>query len=147
MKKYNSILALLLAFLLTATWVSAQDRHLGHWQGEDQSEVGYMILDKEGFAAFIIEGDTLGGPSFVLEGLEAFMTYEIDYAAEPFTIDFILSTSEDGAELGRLPGIFEFPERNQMHLCVNFGGQERPTTFVEEDSIVFERVDKSKKKE
>ncbi len=134
-----------LLFLLPQN-ISAQDksRHLGLWRGEDGGDIGYLAMDEAGFATFTVGRDTLGGRSFVVEEVEAYMRYEIDYGTVPHSIDFVVGDKESGAELGRLPGILRFEENKQLRICLNFDSPVRPTEFVEEDTIVFTQIGKPK---
>lgn len=129
------------ALLLTCSTALTQNQHLGLWKGIDETgKVGHINLDTTGYAYFILGKDTLGGESFVLDGYEAYMTYQVDYAETPKTIDFTIFLKNEDLEVGKLPGIFKFDEKGSMTLCVNFDGEVRPETFAPEDSIELERV-------
>lgn len=129
----------LMLILFLGYSISAQTQHIGLWKGTDQGEFGYLNIDPEGFAFFIIENDTLGGKAFTMDKVEYFMRYDITYDTLPNTIDFVLYTKADKLELKRLPGIFKFDGEDKMILCVNFNGNERPVEYTEDGTIVLER--------
>ncbi len=128
-----------LIFLACLTSV-AQNKLIGLWKGVDQGEVGYVNFDSTGYAYFIIENDTLGGETYTMNGHEAYMKYEVNYTKSLMTLDFILYLKSDNLEIGRLPGIFKFDEKDRLILCVNFESNERPSTFIEEDTIELEKM-------
>jgi len=114
---------------------------VGLWKGIDESEVGFLGLESEGFAWFVIGQDTLGGADFEQGGHRARMTYEIDYEVSPKSIDFIVFSKDLNVELGRLPGIFEFLSKQQVRLSLNFSGNKRPEDFEKgDDMVTLERV-------
>ena len=114
---------------------------IGLWKGVDESDVGYLSLENEGFAWFVIGQDTLGGEDFEQEGHRARMTYEIDYQVSPKSIDFVVFSKDLNLELGRLPGIFEFINTKQVRLSLNFTGNKRPEDFEKgDDMVTLERV-------
>lgn len=124
-----------------------QQDHIGLWKGIDQGQVGYISLDSTGFAFFIFENDTLGGESFIMEGQEACMKYEISYNHKPHTIDFILVLKENNMKVRVLPGIFEFETKDQMVMSLDFINEKRPRSFDDGDMIKLNRVTQKVEKE
>ena len=144
MKKLAMLVFGLLFIALSAFSVIEDDKHIGLWKGVDATQsIGYINLDKEDYAFFVIEKDTLGGKSFMMQGVEGYMKYEVDYESSPHGIDFVIYLAENDTELGRLPGIFKF-EEGTMVLCVNFESPARPTEFVEDSTITLEKQEEAK---
>lgn len=125
----------------------AQEKHIGLWKGVDQGEVGYINLDTTGFAYFIFENDTMGGESFMLDGIEASVRYEINYAATPHTIDFMLVVKGSDSVIRTLPGIFKMMNDDQLVISLDFVDEQRPRTFEEGDRLQLDRVMPKAKKE
>lgn len=119
---------------------ASQDLHLGHWMGLDDGEVGFINMNKKGFAYFVVDGENMGGESFSVEGMEMYMRYQIDYAQSPQAIDFILYFKKGDIESGRLSGIFRFEGPDKLFICVNFDSPTRPSTFEAENTMEFSRV-------
>lgn len=124
--------------LLSLTTTKSSSDFIGRWEGEDEGEIGYLIIDEEGYAAFEFEGETMGGKSFLMEDEEASMTYEINTAVDPIEVDFIITFKEDDEEF-RMLGIAKFIDDNSFHFAMD--EEERPTAFTDENSIIFKRVD------
>ena len=131
-----------IGFIFVADSTSfAQKNHVGLWKGVDQGDVGYINMDSAGFAYFVFKNDTLGGESFTMNGLEAYMKYEVDYTKSLKTMDFIIYLKINNLEFGRLPGIFKFDKKDRLILCLNFEGKKRPNTFIEGNTIQLEKID------
>ncbi|WP_225037004.1 hypothetical protein [Winogradskyella sp. SM1960] len=122
-------------FLLNTT--TQKENFVGKWLGEDQSEIGYLIFDTEGYAAFEIEGQVMGGKEFYMKGKKGKMTYSINYDTKPIEVDFTLTKIETG-ESKKILGIAEFIDKNTLQFNLSFDAA-RPTEFGE-DSIVLKRV-------
>ena len=67
MRTKIQLLFLLLIANATLTAQNQTDFH-GKWIGEDAGEIGYIIFDNEGYAAFEIQGELFGGKEFVIKG-------------------------------------------------------------------------------
>jgi len=120
-----------------------EEKLVGLWRGEDQGDVGYINFDPDGYAFFLIGGDTLGGRSFDLEGREASMTYNVNEKDTPKSIDFKIQVKDLDRTVRQFPGIIKFTEGGNLMLCLSFGGGEaRPTSFIEKDTITLTRVSK-----
>ena len=117
-----------------------QHKHEGVWKGVDKGEVGYVGLLPSGHAYFVIEGDTMGGKSFMVQGVEASMKYTVDYSTSPYNVDFRLYLAESDAPMVTMPGIFKFDANQNMVLCMSFKPGDRPTSFVEDQTIVLKKV-------
>ncbi len=118
----------------------SQDEHIGRWKAEEEGEVIYITLDSTGYVTMIIEGDTLGGPSFDMDGEEGYMLYDVTYGKPFNTIDFHIMSKEYDMLIAMLPGIFKFDEKHRLVLCMNFESADRPQAFVEDDMIVLDKM-------
>ncbi|WP_299125551.1 hypothetical protein [uncultured Winogradskyella sp.] len=110
---------------------------IGKWKGDDNGEIGYIIFDEEGYAAFEIEGQIMGGKEFVMNDQKGKMTYSINDKVNPIEVDFILTKIESG-ESKTLLGIAEFIDENTLTFDISFGSI-RPSEFGE-NSITLNRV-------
>lgn len=129
---------MVISFFLFQFSQNQETKHLGTWEGDDGTEVGYLILDKEGYATLKANGQVMGGKSTVVGGMEAYMLFEIDYQSTPVEIDFVIYKLADDGEMGRLKGILEFIGDNNMKLALGYSG-DRPENFEGDDTIVFTR--------
>lgn len=117
---------------------TSDTRHLGKWEGDDETGVGYLILDDEDYATIKADGQVLGGKSSVVGGTEVYMLYKIDYSTTPFQIDFIIHQLKDDLELRRLMGIMEFVDDNNLKMALGFTGG-RPENFEGDETIIFKK--------
>ncbi|MDX1653545.1 MAG: hypothetical protein R3277_13695 [Brumimicrobium sp.] len=140
MKKRLLLLFLVVCSTLLFSHVHSQNAHLGLWKGSNQGQVGYISLDSLGYAFFVIEGDTVGGKSFMLEGHEVSMKYKIKYNESHHHIDFIIYLKNQNIEISKLPGIFKFNDDQSILLCINFDSEDRPSDFNEEDILTLRKV-------
>ena len=122
-------------FLLNTT--SQKEDFIGKWTGEDQGEIGFIIFDDEGYAAFEVEGQILGGKEFFMNGKKGKMTYTINYEMNPIEVDFTMTKIESG-ESKIILGIAEFTDKNTMTFDMTFD-TERPSEFGD-NSITLKRV-------
>ena len=116
---------------------SQKETIVGKWIGEDQNQIGYLIFDSDGYAAFEIDGQVMGGKEFYMKGKKGKMTYTINYNTTPIEVDFTLTKIESG-ESKKILGIAEFTDRNTINFNMAFDTT-RPTTFGE-DTMVLKRV-------
>ncbi|WP_296316941.1 hypothetical protein [Winogradskyella sp. UBA3174] len=114
-----------------------KENFIGKWEGEDQGEIGYILFDNEGYAAFEIQGQVLGGKEFTMNGEKGKMTYSINYETEPIEIDFIMTKIETG-ESKTILGIAEFTNESTMIFDMSFDS-ERPSGFTD-TAITLKRV-------
>lgn len=122
-------------FLLSST--SQKETLVGKWIGEDQNEIGYLIFDNEGYAAFEVNGLVMGGKEFIMKGKKGKMTYTVNYNTTPIEVDLKVTKIESG-ESQTILAIAEFTKKNIINFNMNFNNI-RPTEF-DEKSIVFRRV-------
>ena len=108
----KTTLQLLCLFLITSATVTAQNKtdFLGKWIGDDGSEIGYVIFDKDGYAAFETQGQVIGGKEFVMNGEKGTMTYEINTETTPIEIDLTVKKLSSG-ESRVIRCIAEFEEK------------------------------------
>jgi hypothetical protein len=110
---------------------------IGKWVGEDKNEIGAIIFYDEGYAAFEIEGQIMGGKEFYMQGQKGEMTYSINYDTNPIEIDFTLTKTLSG-ESKKILGIAQFTDEDTFNFNMNFNGA-RPSDF-DEGSITMKRV-------
>lgn len=115
---------------------------IGEWQGTDQGETGSFLFENDGFVTFTIGAETAGGREFENNGIICSMFYETNTLVKPHTIDLIVVQKDGGAELGRLPGIYEYMSSKKIKLQLSFDDKERPKTFNEKsgDVIILEKI-------
>ena len=131
----KKIILLLSILLITGTsLITAQDSRLtGKWTGLSEGERGIMTFDKDGYASFTIEGETIGGKKYKADGILMTMTYEYDDQVVPHTIDFVISTAEENIEIIRMKGIYKFVNDRTMIFNMKFDDSERPLEFNKAD--------------
>ncbi|WP_218841494.1 hypothetical protein [Winogradskyella undariae] len=122
-------------FLLSST--SQKETFVGKWIGDDQNEIGYLIFDNEGYAAFEINGQVMGGKEFILKGQKGKMTYTVNYNTTPIEIDLKVTKIESG-ESQSILAIAEFTDKDTMNFNLRFDNV-RPTEF-DKNSITLKRV-------
>lgn len=136
----KTTLQLLFLFLITSATVKAQNNtdFLGKWIGDDGSEIGYVIFDKDGYVAFETQGQIIGGKEFVMNGEKGTMTYEINTETTPIELDFTITKLASG-ESKIIRCIAEFEAKDIMKFALAFDA-DRPTDFNGNSSIVLKRV-------
>jgi hypothetical protein len=124
--------------LLLINTTNQKEDFIGKWVGEDQGEIGYITFDDEGYAAFEVEGQVLGGKEFIMNGEKGKMTYTINYKTKPIEVDLTVTKLESG-ESKSLLCIAEFKDKNSMSFNMSYTS-ERPTDFGE-GTIVLTRME------
>ncbi|NRR91642.1 hypothetical protein HSX10_08720 [Winogradskyella undariae] len=135
MMKYLFTFFFIPLFLLSST--SQKETFVGKWIGEDQNEIGYLIFDNEGYAAFEINGQVMGGKKFIMKGEKGKMTYTVNYNTTPIEIDLKVTKIESG-ESQNILAIAEFTDKDTMNFNLSFDNV-RPTEF-DKNSITLKRV-------
>ena len=141
---YTRFFFIFLVILLFSTDTFCQNTHIGFWKGIDQGEIGFINITENGYALFIISNDSMGGEKFTVNGVQAKMTYTIDYNTQPIKIDFIVIRLDRNEEVGRLLGIIEFIGDTKMKIRFSFDNPTRPIDFMPEgngDTIILEKVE------
>lgn len=133
--KYVFTFLIIPLFLLNST--SQKEDFIGKWKGEDQGEIGFISFDTEGYAAFEIEGQLMGGKEFYMNGQKGKMTYTINTKTSPIEVDFILTKVITG-ESKKILGIAEFLDKDTMNFNMSFDAT-RPSEFGE-NAITLKRV-------
>ena len=135
--------AILFTFIALFAFTTGKKKEVGTWTGTDNGKVGSVVFDKDGYAAFVIDGQTLGGKSFTQGGIELSMKYEIDYDALPIQVDFIFFAAALDQEVARMKGIMKFEGKKTMMLALSFdakGDSQRPDNFDDDNSITLEKT-------
>ncbi len=132
------LLILLLAIpFLSLTVQKDATKFIGNWIGEDEKQIGSLNFDSEGYAYFEIEGQVMGGKSFIMKGKKGKMTYEINNKKKPIQVDLIVTMLESGEEK-RLLCIAKFIDNETMKFALN-SENKRPIEFDSENSILFKK--------
>lgn len=141
MKVFQKLSWIAITFLLITSFTTVKEGELvGTWKGADKGDIGFLTFSADGFATFEIEGQTMGGKSFDMQGISAQMRYTIDASALPASIDFIISKQDTYEELTRMKGIYEMNTPDELHIALAFGaGKSRPIDFST-DNVMFYRV-------
>tara|TARA_R110001632_G_scaffold39718_2_gene99330 strand:+ start:6481 stop:6903 length:423 start_codon:yes stop_codon:yes gene_type:complete len=139
MKTLKKISLFLFLLITLSSFTSSTELYKGKWKGEDKGDIGLFILSDDGYATFETDGKVMGGKSYVQNGAEASMEYEVNEKVKPFTIDFIIKFNKNKKELGRLKGILKILDNDKMLLSIGFGGAPRPKNF-EKDVITLNRI-------
>lgn len=131
---------ILFLFLFSTTLITAQKQtdFLGKWLGDDGSEIGYVIFEKDGYAAFETQGQVIGGKEFVMNGEKGKMTYTINTDVSPIEIDLIVTKLSSG-ESRTISCIAQFKEKDVMMFALAFDA-ERPKNFEGDNAITLKRV-------
>ncbi|WP_203258168.1 hypothetical protein [Hyunsoonleella ulvae] len=140
MKSIKVFIFVLFSFLLNSYTLINNRQHIGKWMGKDNHDIGYLILDKEGYASFEINGKVLGGKESYRKQEKVKMEYQVDYSKNPIEIDLIISTIKTNKEQERIKGIIEFISTEKMILALQFNSTgERPENFTKNNSITLHK--------
>lgn len=140
MKKLLLLLFLTPLFAFISANNDVEKKIIGKWKGEDKGEVGYFIFDEKGYAFMEMQGQRLGGESFIFEGKEGKMTYTIVDKSKLIKLDIIVTIIEENVER-KILCIAEFLDDDTMKFAIDFG-KNRPINFTNDNSIILKRVKK-----
>jgi len=140
MKILKKLSLALVTLLLLFSFTTPKEEYVGKWKGQDKSDIGFLTLTDDGYAIFEINGQIIGGRSYMQQGINVYMRYIVNTGISPAGIDFIIYTKSDNVELARMKGIIEMDSSDELHLALTFGsGSSRPSDFSK-DNIIFNRV-------
>lgn len=141
MKSLNRLSILIVSFVLFSAFTLIETPpYVGKWKGEDKGDIGYITFTKDGYALFEFDGQTMGGKSFVRDGVEASMQYEVEKKDNYYNMDIIVKKIETDETMGILQGIFKMNSETEMVLALGFDGSSRLTNF-ENNQISLRKVD------
>lgn len=141
MKSLKKLSILILSLVLFCSFsLKDSPSYVGKWKGEDKGDIGYITFTKDGYALFEFDGQVMGGKSFVRDGVEASMQYEVEKKDNYYNVDFIVKKIESEETMGTLQGIFKMNSDAEMILALGFDGSSRPTNF-ETNQITLKKVD------
>ncbi len=135
--KKSFIILLLIPFLAFKSSPSNKD-FIGKWTGEDANKIGYITFDSEGYAAFEIDGQVMGGKEFELNGEKGNMIYTINDTTDPIEVDLILTKFNTGEKKTMLC-IAKFEGTDTMYFAMGFDSA-RPTNFEADETLLLKRV-------
>ena len=116
---------------------------VGKWLGNDANQLGYIVLDGEGYAHFLIKARVFGGKNFKLGEDDAQMTYEltnITKDSKHFKLDFIITLTANQTEDKRMKCLLRWIDENNFELASNYNDK-RPEDFTSENTVQFKRIE------
>lgn len=140
MFKKITILLLLIANI-TGMYAQSPSDVVGKWEGTDyDNNPSELIFTEDSFVSFTINGETLGGENFSINGQKADLKYFIDSLKNPFWIDFIVYSRAENIEKGRIKGVLKFIDIDNVQIAISFDGN-RTSNFGEDnkESIITMR--------
>jgi hypothetical protein len=140
MKKIILLLVMVLSLMSFKSNTAEDFNIVGKWKGEDGKGIGFCILQEDGYAYLELEGKIFGGKEFLLKDQKASMTYKIEKSEDFLFVDIIVTKMESG-ESKALLCLIEVVNANKFKMTIGFNGV-RPDKFVEENTVVFNRVQK-----
>lgn len=118
----------------------------GFWKTTFEGEEYCLDFDSSGFVSFIFEGDTFSKEGFLLEDIMVYSKYELNDSGDIFHLDFTINNVKNHKELSRHLTICKFDKKGRLVLFVFETNEEtRPTRFLEENTLVFNRQKKTLK--
>lgn len=137
---YSGLLFLFfVSFSAFAPVFDLKNPHIGLWKSTEKGDVHYIKMDSAGYASFIFEKETIGGKLFNRDGVPACMKYKVNYAVVPHALDFIVYNKANNKEIDRMTGIFRFTKEGNLQICFWDKSPDRPTSFIESETITFTR--------
>ena len=141
MKLFQRLSILFLSFILFCAFTLFETpAYVGKWRGEDKGDIGYVTFTEDGYALFEFDGQLMGGKSFVRDGVEASMQYEVNKKEGFYNVDFIVKDLATGKTKGKLLGIFKMTSDTEMVLAIGFDESSRPTNF-ETNQVILRKID------
>ncbi len=110
---------LLLTFSISVT--AQQEKLIGSWTGEDQGEVGSVIFEADGYCAFVIGGQKLGGKEFDMDGVKGSMTYTLDDSSKPLKITMTMTEIVSG-DSSNIYGLIRFLDNETIEFALGSPG-------------------------
>ena len=143
--KKQLLLFLSIICLIGFTTPSIPQTHdiVGKWLGNDANQLGYIVLDGEGYAYFLIKARVFGGKNFTLGEDEAQMTYEltnVQKGSDYFKLDFVITLTANQTEQKRMKCLLKWIDEDNFELASNYNN-ERPEDFTEKNTVLFKRIE------
>lgn len=140
MKKLKSILLILVFSSFFFGFTHVDKRHIGKWQYNEDGEVGTFIFQENGYALMIMDGDTLGGESYLIDGEEYSLKYSVLYTKDPYYITLTMYFKNSGIRVSTMKGIFKYNENGDMVICLDSEEGPRPTSFRKDDTATLKKI-------
>jgi|SRR6478609_9088813 len=137
MKRFIPFAIATATLIFIFSFTTKRTQHIGIWKGVDHGKTGYFTFDSAGFASIEIEGQVLGGKNFQQNGINAQMTYVVDYTTKPIGLDLIITVTDTQEEALRARGIIEFISADKMKISLDLSSGTRPKEFTKENTIVL----------
>ncbi len=114
---------------------------VGHWKGSDSQEIGEMDFDKDGYFSYTRNGKKRGGKDFKASDRITSTYYYTYTKSKPYKIDVVVKLNGSDKDETRLVGIYEVINKNQLKICFNFEGLDRPKNFLStKDIMILNRI-------
>ena len=128
---------MMLLFLTFSMSLTAQNEKLiGSWSGESKGEAGTIIFDADGFITFIIDGNSMGGKEFDVDGQKGSMSYVVDYSESPYPVEILIKIQDMDA--GKIYGFIDVLDEDTIKMATGMMNQ-KITAITEDNSIVLSR--------
>ncbi|AXT19774.1 hypothetical protein D7030_01285 [Flavobacteriaceae bacterium AU392] len=123
--------------LISLNCISQSNDFIGKWAVDGLGSDGIISFDKEKNVILYLEGQTLGGDDYQIEGKKASFTYEINYKTNPIQLDFIYTLLETGEQY-RILFLAKFTGKNDLLLATS-SNNVRPIEFKTENTMILKR--------
>ena len=128
----------LLAPMFAFNTLQTKNDFIGKWAGEEKDNIGFITFDNEGYAAFEIQGQVMGGKEFEINGEKGMMVYTINMKADPIELDLTMTKLTSG-EVKTMLCIAKFDDKNTMQFAMGLENV-RPVDFNGDTAILLKRV-------
>ncbi|MCX6313531.1 MAG: hypothetical protein NTX08_02205 [Sphingobacteriales bacterium] len=123
---------------------SNSDKIIGEWAGVYNGIQTKMIFDKYNNIIIVDGNKVLGGSDFMINGVKAELTYELNYTKSPVWLDVIGHDKDHLKKDSRFKGIIKFLSDTKIQYRMNFRADgDRPANFNYSDNantIVLDKV-------
>ena len=112
----------------------------GTWIEKLSKDKYQFTFGTDGYAYYIVSGDTIGGSPARNPATRIFLRYKTGKSNNFFTIDLIKGRLSSGREVeqSRLKGIFIYLPDCRLKMCMNFAPTDaRPEEFVRENTFIL----------
>lgn len=117
----KKIYLILISFILIFTAQAQTQEIIGTSQNIEEGDIVRITFGKDGYTLLKLNNETIGGPSYKMDGEEVSLSYELDTARSPYWIDFRITIKSDGSQFDMMLGILEFSDDfTEMKICLDF---------------------------
>jgi len=116
-------LALLIVFITAVSIYSftiEKASLVGEWRGTDNTQKSAVfIFSQDEYLTMIMDGKTMGGKDFEVNGKKVDIKYEVNSIKTPMWLDFVFYLEGKKLEGKTSNGIFRFIDANRIELRMN----------------------------